>query len=140
MMENLLFVLALAGIVLGGYSLFAPSLRKRGWSLPLMHFFDDEEDEDDVGTDDLDQPFDKALAAKQQKALKEPKAQKAPKPAKAPKVKKQRGKDADTLAFTPASSLEMSPLTPRPPRKLVLDGDEEEIDPRIVIERPNAGA
>src|SRR4051812_50198009 len=50
-METILFGLALFGIVAGVYTLFLPSLRKRGWSLPFMNLVAD----DAVDDDDLEQ-------------------------------------------------------------------------------------
>src|SRR5215471_4580568 len=92
-MQNALFVLALAGILVGAYSLFLPSLRKRGVSLPFMRLVDDDEDDEDIDIgDDLDQPLGKAYRNR-----------------KEDKKSKGKGKDAPG-AVVSGGGPEMSPL------------------------------
>ena len=124
-METILFALALFGIVAGVYTLFLPSLRKRGWSLPFMNLIaNDDEEEDD---DDLDEPFER---------FNEPKARRG---GGGP-----GGKSPVPSRFIGKPGTELSPLSSKPRAKRpTRDGEEEEeeidIHALAIIETPNAG-
>jgi hypothetical protein len=120
-METILFGLALFGIVAGVYTLFLPSLRKRGWSLPFMNLVADDADEDD----DLEQ-FEH---------YSEPKGRRGGGGG---------GSGPVPQRFIGKPGTELSPLSSKPKAKRrPADGDEEEeeidIHALATIETPNAG-
>src|SRR4051812_21820282 len=121
-METILFGLALFGIVAGVYTLFLPSLRKRGWSLPFMNLVaDDAVEDDDLG---------------QFEHYSEPKGRRGSGGG--------GGSGPVPQRFIGKPSTELAPLSSKPKAKRhPADGEEqeEEIDIHALatIETPNAG-